>query len=79
MTFAMHAGIACLVLHLHAGIACVVLHLHAGIVCQASLACDWLFLVGAQTRVSVVSFAMICGYLSFVPQWEFNPISSNIA
>ena len=48
---------------LHAGIACVVLCLHAGIACQAFLACDWQFLIGAYSRVSVVSLAVIGGYL----------------
>ena len=52
MSFAMHAGIACLVSHLH-----------AGIVCLAFLACDWLLLIGAYPRMSVVSLAMIGGYL----------------
>ena len=51
MTFAMHAEIACLILPLH-----------AGIVCLAFLACDWLFLIGAYQRVSVLSLAMIGGY-----------------
>ena len=36
VSFAMHAGMACLV-------SC----LHAGIVCLAFLACDWLLLIGA--------------------------------
>ena len=61
MTFAMHVGIACL--HFACWEACLVLHLHAGIACLAFLACDWLFLIGAYLRVSVVSFAMIGGYL----------------
>ena len=52
MTFAMHAGIACLVLCLY-----------AGIVCLAFLVCDWLFLIGAYPRVSVVSLAVIGSYL----------------
>ena len=50
MTFALHAGIAC---------PCM----HAGIVFLAFLACDWLLLIGAYSRVSVVSLAMIGGYL----------------
>ena len=48
---------------MHAGIACLVLHLHAGIVCLALVACDWLLLTGAYPRVTVVSLAMIGGYL----------------
>ena len=63
MTFAMHAGLVCLALCLHAGIVCLALHLHAGIVCLAFLACDWLLLIGANSRVSVVSLAVIGGYL----------------
>ena len=61
MSFAIHARIACL--HFHAGILCLVLHLHAGIVCLAFLAFDWLLLIDAYPRVSVVSLAMIDGYL----------------
>ena len=52
MTSAMHAGIACLVSCFHAGIAFL-----------AFLACDWLLLIGAYQMVSVVSLAMIGGYL----------------
>ena len=48
---------------MHAGIACLVLHLHAGIACMAFLVCDWLLLIGAYARVSVVSLAVIGGYL----------------
>ena len=61
MTSTIHVGIAfCIFL---ARIACLVSHLHAGIVCLAFLACDWLFLIGAYPRVSVVSLVMIGGYL----------------
>ena len=48
---------------MHARIACLVSHLHAGIVCLASLACDWLLLIGAYPRVSIASLAVIGGYL----------------
>ena len=48
---------------LHAGIACLVLHLHAGTACLASLACALLFLIGAYPRVYVLSLAMTGGYL----------------
>ena len=52
MSFAVHAGIACLVSHVHAGIACL-----------AFLGCNWLLLIGAYPRVSVVSLAIIGGDL----------------
>ena len=55
------------------------LHLHAGIVCLAFLAWDWLFLIGANSRVPVISLAMIGGYLKFVLQWDVDPITPNIA
>ena len=61
MSFAMHAGIAFCALH--AGIACLILHLHAGIVHLAFLASHWLLLIGVYPRVSVLSLAMIGGYL----------------
>ena len=61
MTFAMHAGIACL--HYACWDSLSGLHLHAGIACLAFLACDWLLLIGAYPRVSVVSMTMIGGYL----------------
>ena len=48
---------------LHAGIACLALYLHAGMVCLAFLACVSLLLIGAYSRVSVVSLAIIGGYL----------------
>ena len=37
--------------------------LHAGIAYLDLLACDWLLLIGPYPRVSVVSLAMIGGYL----------------
>ena len=52
-----------LVCTLHAGIACLVSHLHAEIACLSFLACDWLLLIGAYPLVSVVSLALIGGYL----------------
>ena len=52
-----------LVCTLHAGVACLVLHLHAGIAGLAFLACDLLLLIDAYPRVSGVSLAMIGGYL----------------
>ena len=61
MTFAMHAGIACL--HFACWDACLVSHLHARIACLAFLAYDWLFLIGAYPRVSVTSLTMIGSYL----------------
>ena len=61
MTFAMHVGIAFCALHDR--IMCLVSHLHAGTVCLAFLACDWLYPIGANLRVSVVSLAMIGSYL----------------
>ena len=38
-------------------------HLGAGIAFLAFLPCDWLLLIGAYPRASVVSLAMIGGYL----------------
>ena len=65
MIFAMHAGIVCL-----------------HFACWDSMSGfpgDWLLLTSAYSRVSVVSLAVIGGYLSFVPQWDVNPIMPNIA
>ena len=61
MTFAMHAGKACL--HFACSDSLSGLHLHTGIVGLAFLACNWLLLIGVYPRVSVVSLAMIVGYL----------------
>ena len=41
-----YAGLDSLSVLLHAGIACLVLHLDAGIAWVAFLACEWLFLIG---------------------------------
>ena len=43
--------------------ACLISHLHAGLACLVSLACDWLLLIGAYSRVPIVSLAMIGCYL----------------
>ena len=57
----MHADIAFCALH--AGIACMALDVHAGIACLAVLACDWLLLIDAYSRVYVASLAMMGDYL----------------
>ena len=52
-----------LVCAFHAEIACMALCLHAGIACLVFPASDWLLLIGAYSTMSVVSLAMIGGYL----------------